>query len=787
MSGPNKSNEIMIPESLYQTLSKSDLLTNANLGLKTHGYVHGHIHRHKDHTHIHGHIHNHDHDHHFADVDNNNSITGITEVSDKNITNINSDNAQLTTAFHDSCKDYDNIDLCNDIFCDELDDCFFSTCEDSVKTDTSKCVECENSTCCNDSEISSSDCEEVCCEDENCQDILSPCPVATTTTSTPTASTSTNKTPAVDCCGNPNCLSYSICNHSNQANNNNTYPINTTTNDVFDSYNCCLPQQQNHPHHQNNLCELQLSKKPLFEDLINNVHKNLTEYSEPNLKKRKPNTSTNNKQFEVHFPHECHSHPETITNSKVKYESDHHHFHQSCFHTTIPNVDTFNSTNTNNTNDINGNAVNDPDQLLSDFDFYIQFNNFNQLLNSKQPSTSTSTVEEVITHDSNTPSLSQLLNSNTTTTNNNSDQFPLESSSYSCKWDNCFKKVNDDTLLKHIMGQHISTEYGLNDADKNPNYETINPNFHCEWNDCTYANTDLNSLLSHLVTHKNEQDNSGFNGYNSHVPTLQSQILTPNSVDKSVDSSPRSPEMKIKTEEYEKISANELQITSMKILPKRRNHSSDSAVDPTHTCKWQIGVDSNGIPIPCNKCHDSEGDLQDHLINVHIGSGKSIYTCNWIDCERHNGKIFTQRQKLLRHIHIHTNHKPCECKVCGACFAVETMLKQHLRTHSGEKPFTCSICNKKFATSSSLSIHNRVHTGEKPLICKWPGCNKRFSESSNLTKHMKIHLKSFKCDICGEEFDKKPDFTKHYKSHKVDGSDDPILPMNLKVENILGV
>jgi len=31
---------------------------------------------------------------------------------------------------------------------------------------------------------------------------------------------------------------------------------------------------------------------------------------------------------------------------------------------------------------------------------------------------------------------------------------------------------------------------------------------------------------------------------------------------------------------------------------------------------------------------------------------------------------------------------------------------------------------------------------------------------------MKIHLKTYKCEICGEEFDKKPSYTKHKKLHK---------------------
>ncbi|KAK6199395.1 putative zinc finger protein [Scheffersomyces amazonensis] len=808
MSQSNNANKIVVQET-EETMNKSSIPKS---GLATHGYVHGHIHKHKDHTHIHGHIHNHDHDHHF-EKSSTTSTTTTTNIAPK--INISTSNNNELASYFDSCKEFDNIDLCDDIFCDELDDCFFSTCEDSSKNSNSKCLECENSSCCIELNSHTDDhqhCEEICCEDENCTAESTCCsatPSSTPTATTPSTSNAelSNKQQTVDCCGNPSCLSYSICNH----NDHGLSSSNSNTNQLQDvPYNCCVPAQQHHSHHQNNLCELQLPKKPLFEDLINNVHRNLTDI-DASSKKRKLNNSL--KKFEIHFPHECHSQPENTNNTPKLDPSDHqhHHYHQSCFHTTIPNVDSIspsNSTNTTNT-----------EHLLSDFDFYIQFNNFNQLLNGSQDSKTGPSLEEVlnqttrpVTSSSTTQSqMPQLTNTDFSTFN--------ESSTYSCQWDNCYRKVNDDTLLKHIMGHHISEEYGLNvDTIKNDtatNDGTINPNqtcYHCEWNDCDFMNSDLNQLIDHLVTHKNSssniQDQDDATYSNNLVPTLQSQILTPKSTDKSLNSSPRSPvALSIKKEEDDEFndhmfdnykqdlsntSMSEFQITSMKILPKKRRNFSDNIVDPTHTCKWQIGVDDNGNPIPCNKVHTDEGSLQTHLIDDHIGSGKSIYNCNWVGCERHNGKIFTQRQKLMRHIHIHTNHKPCKCEICGACFAVDTMLKQHLRTHSGEKPFSCSICNKKFATSSSLSIHNRVHTGEKPLICKWPGCKKRFSESSNLTKHMKIHLKSFKCDICGEEFERKPDFTKHLKLHnnlKEEERDsvDAFPVLSSRTENILGI
>lgn len=469
------------------------------------------------------------------------------------------------------------------------------------------------------------------------------------------------------------------------------------------------------------------SNKLIFNDVINNVNQNI------NYKKQKIS-----QDFQIHFPHDCH--PNEYDNNAIndndskksndndKNDNDNannHHFHQLCFHATIPNE---NETDSGKVTDITSNSFpsqtplpppvqptseQSNKQLLSDYDFFVQFNNFNQLINQ----------------------------------NHSLELIPTDN--FSCQWDNCFKRINDSNFIDHLVQDHINQEF-------------IEPSktYHCEWKNCNFHNDNLKGLLSHINNHKLGLDKVEdiLNQKNPAFPILQSS-LTPNS---------NSPES--------------VNITQMKIMPKKK--CTVGVLDENYTCKWQVGKDSDGNPIPCNHTHKSPGDLQNHLINDHIGSGKSLYNCQWICCERHNGKVFTQRQKLLRHIHIHTNYKPCKCELCGATFAVDSMLKQHLRTHSGEKPFECQICHKKFATSSSLSIHNRVHTGEKPLVCKYPNCGKRFSESSNLTKHMKIHMKSFTCEICGEEFDKKPNYTKHLKLHKDDQLNNPLQahPNHVKVE-----
>lgn len=576
------------------------------------------------------------------------------------------------------CRKLDEYTACKNVLCDELDDCFFLNCEDTKENEPIKCTDY-----CNDDFSEADDLE--------------------------LPKSAVNIEPS-------NLEVYAAL-----ADQHNHYQINE---------NLKYPQNSLPLHHNDNLCKDHLNKKPIFENLINSVHKNLYESDhDSNIEDNKRRKIDSEESLDIHYPH--HYHTDSHVDASINGNSNNlNHVHQSCFHTTIPNLQSL----------LNS-------QAISDFDFFIQFENFNKLVQNNSIPDITNALNDtnakIDFQDNSIPDLASTMNGTNdkmlqhlqNNTINSSDL----SSSYSCKWNNCFKRVTDSNLMDHIVNQHIQEEYGKNDQ--------VEKFYQCEWNECNFSNSNYDLLVAHLNSHKNDLIFDPLLANNS--------ILSPASTSKSDILSP--------VIEGSKSNEN-VSIKAIKISPKY-NSCCEGEADPYFTCLWEVGVDNMGNPIKCSKIHDSAGDLQHHLISEHIGSGKSSYSCDWVGCNRHNGHIFTQRQKLLRHIHIHTKYKPCKCDICGASFAVDSMLKQHLRTHSGEKPFSCSICGKKFATSSSLSIHNRVHTGEKPLVCKWPGCNKRFSESSNLTKHMKIHLKIYRCEVCGIEFDKKPIYTKHMKLH----------------------
>ncbi|KAK9354156.1 hypothetical protein V1523DRAFT_325134, partial [Lipomyces doorenjongii] len=307
-----------------------------------------------------------------------------------------------------------------------------------------------------------------------------------------------------------------------------------------------------------------------------------------------------------------------------------------------------------------------------------------------------------------------------------------------CRWDSCTVTAEElDALLYHVKNDHMGGSVGAA-ADPAISVNTtvapviVNPGavLQCHWNHCADASIDPNAVDAHILGHMSrlaaplhcEWDACNFT-------TLTSNSLVSHVVHDHVPSQ----------QEQEQL---QLQQISHQHLQSRGRL--------------------------CAQNFSSTQDLSEHIIASHVGSRKQEYTCLWSGCER-STRPFQQRQKIIRHLQIHTHNRPFECSICGRKFAEQLVLTQHMRVHSGERPYACKVCGKRFAASTALSVHLRTHTGEKPLQCKWPGCGKTFSESSNLAKHMRTHTadRRFKCtsEGCKKDFLRHDQLVRHMRTH----------------------
>lgn len=167
--------------------------------------------------------------------------------------------------------------------------------------------------------------------------------------------------------------------------------------------------------------------------------------------------------------------------------------------------------------------------------------------------------------------------------------------------------------------------------------------------------------------------------------------------------------------------------SSLAPLADNGQHPPGTEEPEAHPCLWHH----------CPAVFSSTAALMEHLSAAHVGSGKARYTCEWEGCDRStrvacpmtlyeeegeedevaferrreartDAGTFRQRQKIMRHLQMHTG---MFLLVPGLSVWLP-VADGHLG--AGDKPYACELCGKTFSEAHTL---NQVRLSCSCYLC----------------------------------------------------------------------
>ena len=141
---------------------------------------------------------------------------------------------------------------------------------------------------------------------------------------------------------------------------------------------------------------------------------------------------------------------------------------------------------------------------------------------------------------------------------------------------------------------------------------------------------------------------------------------------------------------------------------------------------------------------------------MHSAASVDNFECDF------DGKIFTTRNKLHRHMYYH--QLKVKCKLCQVEVLPIAIKRHMISSHQNEKKFQCKICKKYYKTKYALKIHIQNH--DKKFKCQI--CFKLLPDPGHLNTHIKNYHENpgnFECEICSKKFNRKSHLKIHQNTH----------------------
>lgn len=244
----------------------------------------------------------------------------------------------------------------------------------------------------------------------------------------------------------------------------------------------------------------------------------------------------------------------------------------------------------------------------------------------------------------------------------------LSHANLDCHWAGCEVSAKNLSQMKnHIDMHHLGFDFASNVSTSPAQPEASTERSHCERVD-SRPHVSIPPRTDHFSTPE---------APDTLPPMLQKYVLPIIGIQKqnSVHTSPASTNVtpsSFISDPPE--NSNPLPLSSF----KNSFRSSPTKTKTVYTCEWLLDTSSSQI---CGMQYQNPFDLQthmdrDHLWTTHLRSKTpQVISCNWQNCKR-NGKTFQNKDKLRRHLFIHTG---CEYSIDSSLvtFIRLSTLEQH--------------------------------------------------------------------------------------------------------------